>query len=147
MAIRLADRWGGWRHLAQARLDPQRSFVRPRTLAAAKSRWLAGGIVRRRFLLAFDLIGIAVAADEGLAELAMAAQPDSDRDTMSSSKGMSGATAARTAALSVSRLFLIRAVPTARTAVPFPASVALTTSASPPVRTAMPSTRQSRTMR
>ena len=67
MAVRLADRWGGWRHLVQARLDPQRSVVRPRTLAAAQSRWLAGGIARRRFLLAFDLFGIAVAAYLALA--------------------------------------------------------------------------------
>ena len=58
-----------------------------------------------------------------------------------------GASPAAATPLSVSRLFLTRAVPTARTAVPLPASVALTTSASPPARTATPSTRQSRTMR
>jgi FlaA1/EpsC-like NDP-sugar epimerase len=41
--------------------------VRPRPLAAAQSRWLAGGLSRRRFLLAFDLVGVAVAAYVALA--------------------------------------------------------------------------------
>ena len=66
MAVRLSDRWLGWRHLLSSRPIPER----PRTqssLPPNRSRWLFAGIVRGRLLLLFDLIGIAVAAYLALA--------------------------------------------------------------------------------
>ena len=66
LAVR-EDRWPGWRHLVTARVGSQRPREQPSNLASNRSRLLLTRLIRGRFLLAFDLVGIAFAAYLALA--------------------------------------------------------------------------------
>ena len=67
LAVRFSDRWPGWRHLVPARVESQRPREQPSNVASNRSPLLLTRLVRGRFLLAFDLVGIAVAAYLALA--------------------------------------------------------------------------------
>ena len=67
LAVRFTDRWPGWRHLVPARVESQRPREQPSNVASNRSPLLLTRLVRGRFLLAFDLVGIAFAAYLALA--------------------------------------------------------------------------------
>src|SRR6185503_14364859 len=62
LAVRLPDRWLGWRHLAHSQVGFQRPRKQPSQAASNRLRSLLTRLVRGRYLLAYDLVGIAFAA-------------------------------------------------------------------------------------
>jgi FlaA1/EpsC-like NDP-sugar epimerase len=67
MSVRLADRWGSWRHLVQAHLNARDLRERASAIVAGPTSSLRARIARQRYLLAFDLVGIAIAGYLALA--------------------------------------------------------------------------------